>query len=338
MALVLWCGRSCRRFFSRPLRFTAQCFSLLLVLIFLISSSHAAAQTGTVPTKPSTAATKIALLHLDVSLGRLDDNMAQVERGIRQAGEAGANWVMTPELSLTGYRFEPMLSLDTLRQRNPHILNHFKQLSTELGVVIFLSHVDWRPDRQLVSDVNADGGQQPSRSGSFYNTLFVIAQGAVIARHDKINVIPVVESWATAGDKGTLVSVDGIEVGLLICADAWPQTTAANLANRGAQIILSSANWWPGEYGPGKTWESRSGETGLPLVVNNRTGIEARFDQHGNSLPAIDMRMATSVYVEQGRRLVDHQTPGSSMVMLQWQASTGQLLDWSAFSLRGQPN
>jgi len=290
----------------------------------LLLSTASATRAGAERVTSDSAVTSIALLHLEPSLGRLDDNIALVERGIRCAVDAGADWVVTPELSLTGYRFEPVLALSVLQERNDAILDHFKRLSNALGVAIFLSHIDVETSAKDRNEIN-----------QYFNTLFVIQAGEISARHHKINVIPVSESWATAGREASLALVDGIQVGLLICADAWPKEHADQLAQEGAELLLSSANWWPGDYGPGNTWEARSRQTGLPFVVNNRTGIEPRFSAEGREfLRTVDMREAKSVYVEQGQRLVEHQSLESSVVILRWQHSTRRLLSSESFLLR----
>lgn len=94
----------------------------------------------------------------------------------------------------------------------------------------------------------------------------------------------------------------------MICADAWPANHAESLKQQGADVLISSASWAPGEYGPGDTWEKRSGETGLPLFVANRTGKERQ----------LDLTKAASVYSVNGERRVTHQSEGSRVVLLGW--------------------
>ena len=66
----------------------------------------------------------------------------------------------------------------------------------------------------------------------------------------------------------------------VIGADAYLPAPTKLLADAGAQIILSSAAWHPGEWGPSGEWEARSAEAGVPIVVCNRTGTDryASFD------------------------------------------------------------
>jgi len=109
--------------------------------------------------------------------------------------------------------------------------------------------------------------------------------------------------------------VGGIKVGLLICADAWPTEHAQRLIDHGAELILSSASWAPGEYGPGDTWEKRSSQTGLPIFVNNRTGIEREFD----------LRASQSVISIAGKRIFSHSSDTSQLLLFDWNQTENKL-------------
>lgn len=246
----------------------------------------------------------IAMLHLELRYADLEHNAALIKKGIELASESNANWVMTPELSHTGYRFDLKLGTQWIPNGPDRYVQEVQALAKKHKLVVFLSHLE-RIDNQV---------GEPE----LFNTLFVIDQaGEIIGRHKKVNTIPISESWSTAGTTPLVVDVDGHQVGLLICADAWPKTHAKSLQNQGAQLILSSASWAPGEYGPGDTWEKRSVETGLPIFVNNRTGIEREFD----------LRKAVSAVSHQGKRLISHQSSNSQLVIVNWDTKTNTLID-----------
>lgn len=48
---------------------------------------------------------RIALLHLDLSGGLEERNLALLQHAITLAAEAGADWVITPEMAVQGYFF-----------------------------------------------------------------------------------------------------------------------------------------------------------------------------------------------------------------------------------------
>lgn len=273
--------------------------SLIIALLFCVCATATIVRANDSDDKLS-----IAMLHLELRFADLEHNAALIKKGIELASIHNADWVMTPELSHTGYRFDLKLGTDWIPNGPDNYVREVQILAKQHQLVVFLSHLEGIDD-------------EPEKR-SLFNTLFVIDRaGDIVGRHKKINIIPISESWSTAGIKPSVVNVDGYKVGLLICADAWPTTHAQNLTDQGADLILSSASWAPGKYGPGETWEKRSKETGLPIFVNNRTGIERQFDLTG----------AVSVLSYQGKQLVSHQSPNSQLVIINWDTKTNALID-----------
>lgn len=221
---------------------------------------------------------KIALLHLAPELGALDENRALIESGTRLAAGLGADWVLSGELVVPGYRFAELIGTDWIGVQPDLRLQRLSELSAELGVVSFVSY----PER--------DAG-----NGRLFNSLFVIGRnGRMLGRHRKLHPTPGSEWWATAGELGPPVFVEGIRVGLLVCADAYPPQPALRLRGAGAQLLVSSAAWSPGEWGPNGEWEARTLDTGLPMIVCNRTGRDGESQM-------ID---AESVIVDRGVKLM----------------------------------
>jgi len=285
----------------------------LVVLLLSVNYSFNYAFAAT--DEPSSV--RIAMLHLELEYANLKHNASLIESGIELAAEHGADWVMTPELSYTGYRFDLKIGTDWIPFGPDAYVKQVQTLAKKHKVTVFLSHLE------RLKPIEVRTTEKKNKSDIF-NTLFVIDQaGEIIARHKKINTIPISESWSTAGTQTTTVTVGQHKVGLLICADAWPTTHAQNLKEQGADIILSSANWAPGEYGPADTWEKRSKETGLPIFVNNRTGLERQFD----------LRESVSVVSFQGERLLSHQSPTSELILIDWDTQSNALLDYRTLKI-----
>jgi N-carbamoylputrescine amidase len=260
---------------------------------------------------PAVAATKnalrLALLHLAPSLGELDRNCDQVAAATRKAAASGAKWIVTSELSLTGYRFDLTIGTEWIKPGPDRWTNRLRDLAKELGVTLVLGHLEMDP-----------------LDGKRYNTAFVIGQtGEILGRHRKINTIPVAEEWSTKGPEPAPIKVGGLSVGVLICADAWPPMHASVLAGKGAQLLVSPATWPPEPHGPEQCWEQRTRDTGLPLFVCNRTGIERNFDT----------RASETVAVSAGKRLVRHTSDHSTVVCVDWDLQNQKLLRQSVLSL-----
>jgi predicted amidohydrolase len=163
-------------------------------------------------------------------------------------------------------------------------------LGAALGVVSFLSH----PERD-------------SATGRLFNSLFVIDRdGGLLGRQRKLYPTPISEGWASGGELRPPVLVDEIRVGLLVCADVYAAEPARRLRAAGAQLFVSSAAWWPGEWGPSGEWEARTLDTGLPMIVCNRTGRED--DTH--------MLDAESVIVDRGVKLLTLRASDSTVFVV----------------------
>jgi predicted amidohydrolase len=233
---------------------------------------------------------KVALLHLAPELGALDSNRALIESGTHVAAELGADWVISGELVVPGYRFDGVIGTDWIVEQPDVWMRQLARLGADLGVVSFVNH----PERDAVT-------------GRLFNSLFAIGRdGRVLGRHRKLHPTPGSEGWSSAGEPGRPVRVDGVNVGLLICADVYTRPPALRLRDAGAQLLVSAAAWWPGEWGPKGEWEARTLDTGLPLIVCNRTG---RDDES-------HMVDSESVIVDRGVKLVTLRSPDSTVFVV----------------------
>ena len=79
---------------------------------------------------------------------------------------------------------------------------------------------------------------------------------------------------------------------------------------------MSSAAWAPGLHGPNGEWESVTADTGLPLLVCNRTGPDR----------VLDFREAQSVVVKDGRKLASFCAERSAVFIIDWDVERRDLL------------
>jgi 5-aminopentanamidase len=237
-----------------------------------------------------TKSLKVALLHLAPELGALDSNRALIEAGTFAAAELGADWVISGELVVPGYRFDGLIGTDWIGEQPDVWMRRLARMSADLGVASFVSH----PERDAVT-------------GQLFNSLFVIGRdGRVLGRQRKLHPTLGSEGWSSAGEPGRPLAVDGLKVGLLICADAYNPRPALRLRDAGSQLLVSAAAWWPGEWGPKGEWEARTLDTGLPLIVCNRTG---RDDES-------QMVDSESVIVDRGVKLLTLRSPDSTVFVV----------------------
>jgi N-carbamoylputrescine amidase len=106
-------------------------------------------------------------------------------------------------------------------------------------------------------------------------------------------------------------------VGILVCADAYKNDIAQILKDQGAEILVSPAAWGPGGCAPDGEWERRSLDTGLPLIVCNRSGVETA---------ELDYTYAESVVTQQGKRLLCGTSDRSVILSFEWDLDSMTLL------------
>ena len=160
--------------------------------------------------------------------------------------------------------------------------------------------------------------ERDRQTAKLHNSVFVIApNGTILGHHRKINTLLVgAESWSSPGDQVVPVPAEPFRrVGILICADAHSRGIARSLQAQGAQLLVSSAAWAPGFHGPNGEWEQCTLDTGLPLLVCNRTGPDR----------TLDFTRAESVIVKDGQRLLALRAERSAVFTIEWDLQTQTL-------------
>lgn len=251
----------------------------------------------------------VALLHLAPLPGDLDHNRRLIERSVHKAAEAGADWIVTPELAVCGYTFVPTIGTDWIGPQPDAWMLGLCELAARLRVSLFVSS----PEKDLAT-------------GGLHNTTFVIgSDGKIRGKHRKINTLSVgSESWSHPGSDATPISIDSnCLVGVLICADAYSAAIPIELQRKGAQFLVSTAAWAPDDHGPNGEWERSTVDTGLPLFVCNRTGPDV----------TMSFTRAESVVVHGGKRIVSLKSEISAAFIFTWLMAAQSISDVGVRSL-----
>ncbi len=264
---------------------------------FFLPGAKRFAATAAAPAK-APEALRIALLHLDSVPGDIAGNRARIEASIQEAVGHGADWIMTPELAETGYNFASRIGTDWIAPFPDTWISTLAAIARDNRVALFVGFAE-----------------RDAKSGKLHNSVAVINRAGVIqGAYRKQRVHGGAESWSTPGSGSAPFIIDDIPVGVLICADTYQPEPAARYRDQGAAILLAPANWPPVDgMGPGDLWERRSAETGLPLIVNNRTGRE----------PELDFSRGESVVAAGGERLFSFRASQARLFYVDWDRHQG---------------
>ena len=226
---------------------------------------------------------KIALCHLEVSCGPQESNLKKIEQALRLAGERGAKLVVTPETAVQGYYFHRIDEARKLEAQPASYLADLRELVKQYGMYLMLGC-----------------GEYVEETGLHHNSCLVFApDGNLQSRHRKIYGEKLgSEKWASLGDKMSTTNCDGVNVGVLVCADSWFDERPLALKEQGADILIDIAAWpeTPETGNPLPSWQKVTKITGLPFVVCNQTGKTKWMDMSIGESVVIQDEVVKCIY------------------------------------------
>jgi len=209
----------------------------------------------------------IALAQLDLLVGDVQGNLARVRAAGLEARGRGADLVVFPELTLSGYPPEDLLFHRGLRIQVEEAL---AELAGELG----------SPDAQLPAlllgypEYEDAGGRTV-----IYNSARLLVPGRPPVNYRKV-CLPNYQvfdekRYFMPGSAPAVVEFGGVKLGLVICEDLW-EKGPARLARAAGADLLISINASPYERRRQRVREAvlreRVVDTGLPIIYVNLVG------------------------------------------------------------------
>ena len=213
---------------------------------------------------------KIALAQLDLLVGDVRGNASRVIASARQArADLGADLVLYPELTLSGYPPEDLLFHRGFR----------RQIEEGLAQV-----------RSQVTDTAVMVGFPEYTRGGIFNSAALIARGEIAAVHRKAELpnykVFDEKRYFRPGTQPTVADCHGFRVGLLVCEDMW-EPEAAQLARGGGAELLVVINASPYEIHKQREREdvarARVADLALPIAYVNLVGGQDELVFDGNS-------------------------------------------------------
>ncbi|RMR01326.1 Hydrolase, carbon-nitrogen protein [Pseudomonas syringae pv. helianthi] len=233
--------------------------------------------------------------------GDVQRNLAGHLAFMQRAADLGANYLLFPELSLTGYEpnlaRELALSPDDARLQPIMALAEILRLTTTLGIPL----------------------RQPDDS-VLIGALTFTAQGDVIP-YAKQYLHPGEDAVFSAGHRDCLLALDQQRIGLCICADFSHPEHARRMAESGAGVYAASVLISPAGYEhDARLLAGRARRHTLPVLMANHGGPTGGWQSAGRS----------GLWDEAGRWVGGMQGAGNGLVVATrrhsgWQVSATTL-------------
>ena len=170
----------------------------------------------------STTRLRIALAQIEPILGDLDANIDRHLIWARKAIQKGADLLVFPELSLTGYLLQDLAADVAVRLHDPRPIKALLAMSRRLPMVV--------------------GLVEESPGHRFHNSALFLSGGRIGHVHRKM-YLPTYGMFDegrffAAGDRLEAFVTPFGRMGILICEDLWHPWTALLLAQDGADYLL----------------------------------------------------------------------------------------------------
>ena len=220
---------------------------------------------------PNPPQLRCVMAQLNLVVGDVDGNTSRIVEAAHEARDRlNADVVLLPELAASGYPPEDLLFHSGMRAQVARSLERLRR--EVLGITLVAGYPEY------------DGNR-------IFNSAIVIRDGVVLANHRKACLpnyrVFDEKRYFTPGINPTVLELNGIKVGVLVCEDVWEPYPARQSRDAGAQVLFV-INASPYEMDKQLQREQEVGrarvtETGIPLVFLNLVGGQDELVFDGNS-------------------------------------------------------
>ncbi len=252
---------------------------------------------------------RIAISQFNAIVGDIDGNLARATAVVEEASELGADVVILPEMTLTGYPPEDLVLKPGFIADNRAALEKFAAgTGRTVAIVGFADGDDFGGS---VDRVIQDFGGIEYFNG-VWNAVAVCAEGKIFGTYHKrhlpnYDVFDELRHFRPGDQSLALFEIGGVSVGVTLCEDSWvPDGPVTQLARGGARLVIN-INGSPFRGGKQQVREEvikqRVEESSIPVVYANLVGGQDELVFDGGSFvagptddgPAITARCASFV-------------------------------------------
>lgn len=239
---------------------------------------------------------RLAMAQMNAVVGGFAQNLETLRRFRVQGALVGADLVLSPELSLLGYPPEDLLLREGFIESSRMALDEMAGDKNLPPILVGTVAVEGQ--HGLVLAPSSDGRDvtralSPVAHGHIADALVALSDEGVIATATKrllpnYDVFDELRYFHPGVGPHTIINVEGIAVGLLICEDVWTHNgPAKELSDEGATLLVV-ANASPYARGRRNDREAmlreRALETNCPIAYVNLVGGQDELVFDGQSM------------------------------------------------------
>ena len=234
-------------------------------------------------------ALRIAISQFNAVVGDLEGNLARALAVVEEASDLGADVVILPEMTLTGYPPEDLVLKPGFIADNRATLEKFAAGTGRTAAIVGFADGDdfgGAADR-LVQDVAGI-----DFFNGVWNAVAVCAEGKIFGTYHKrhlpnYDVFDELRHFSPGDQSLGLYEIAGVPVGVTLCEDSWiPDGPVTQLARGGARLVIN-INGSPFRGGKQQVRETvieeRVAESSIPVVYANLVGGQDELVFDGGS-------------------------------------------------------
>lgn len=168
---------------------------------------------------------RLALTQMDIIWEKPDKNQETCRRLIKEAHKQGCDWIIFPELTLTGFTMQPEKFSEPICDSHAPTHQFFHSLSKEYTISIAYGYIAFA-------------------HGQYYNQLVLLSPETSLMEYSKIHPFSygTEARHYTGGDRIAICEQAGICLSGFICYDLrFPEIF--QIASKDATVIFVIANW-----------------------------------------------------------------------------------------------
>lgn len=215
----------------------------------------------------------IAVVNFNAIWGDKEKNLKRIKGYIECAAKRGAELIVFPEMSLTGYDYVKPTNEKSMQERLSESVtggsvHRIEKVAKVYGVYVMMGLPERGEDEKV------------------YNSVVLIGPSGIIGSYRKIHLALDEPCWATTGDEPMLLESPWGPIGIAICYDVYSFPELIRYyAAKGARLVINSTAYAKsrGAAKGNMTLEAAVVVNGIFIATANLCGMDAHNDFWGGS-------------------------------------------------------